>query len=112
MATGAEVQGVDALRASLESAATELAGLAPPEAGQLLLADAEAAAPRDTGVLAASHDLIVEAGHITVINTAAYAAAVNARDPWLDDTLTADQERVLDIYTDAVADVVDTVKGA
>lgn len=112
MAGGTDLQGVDGLRASLETAATKLAGLAPPEAGQLLLADATAASPRDTGVLAESHDLVVQAGSLTVVAAAPYAAIVHARDPWLADTLTADQERVLDIYTDEVADIVDHIKGA
>lgn len=112
MAAVTGIQGVDALRASLDTAAHELAGLSSQEAGQLLLRDAEARAPRDTEVLAASHDLVVSGSDLHVIATARYAAIVHAREPWMEETFIADQDAVLDLYADAVADIVENIKGA
>lgn len=106
------VRGVDQLVSSLNAAARELTGLAPVEAGQLLEDRATANARRRTGHLADSHDLIVEAGEVTVVNTASYAPIVNAYDPWLARTLDELTDQLVDIYADGAAGVVATITGA
>lgn len=111
MTAGTEVRGVGALRSSLDLAAHELADLDLSGVGQLLTTDAEDRAPRRTGHLAASHHAVVTAGAVSVVNTAAYAAIVHTRDPWLAQTIAADQDRVVATISDDVAAIVARIGG-
>lgn len=112
MADGSGIQGVDRLVDTLDAAAHELAGLTDPEAGQLLSNRAETTAPRKSGFLADQHELIVDAGEMTIVNTAGYAAIVHAREPWLTTALDAMTEEITNSYADDVADIVDQITGA
>jgi hypothetical protein len=106
------VRGSGRLIEALDSAATQLARLESPEAGQLLDTAATAAAPRRTGFLADHHEVIVTAGRLQVTNTAPYAGYVHAKDPWLARTLEQHTADVLTAYADAAADVVTDIRGA
>lgn len=107
-AAGVGITGLDSLVDGLGAAAHELADLpdAHREAGQLLTARAQTAAPRRTGVLAASHGPTVTADQVTVTAAAPYAAYVHARNPWLTETLNATTDDLLTIYATAVSEVV------
>lgn len=113
-AAGMGVRGVDQLVDSLDAAARELTGLtrAHTEAGQLLVARAHATVRRKTGRLDSSHDVIVDAGEVEVVNTANYAPIVHAYDPWLGRALDELRDQLIDIYAGGVADVVATIRGA
>lgn len=109
---GAGVRGYDVLVASLDAAARELAGLAPTEAGELVVTAAARNSPRRTGYLAAHHETIVTAGRVAVVNTADYAPIVNAHNPWLPRTLDEFTDQLVDLYAADVADVVAKINGA
>lgn len=112
-AAGVSLEGGTRLGATLHDAARDLADLADAgdDAGRLLEQAAEQAAPRDTGELAGDHHHVVVAGQLTVTNSAAYAARVHARNPWLAQTLDQRQTEVLNLYADAVANAVAQIKG-
>lgn len=110
---GAETRGIDDLRASLDSAARALATDLPPvEVGQQLVSRGAAAAPRETGTLANSHQLVITAGRLTVIAAAPHAAIVHAKQPWLDETLTAETDQIIDAAAEKVAVAVAQIQGA
>lgn len=113
MAAGKGVQGIEALNASLDAAAHEVASLldAHRDAGHLLQSGAESDAPRRTGALAADHHSIVVAGHVEVVNAKSYARPVHARRPWLANTLNQLHDQLLDIYSQAIAKAVGQVHG-
>lgn len=108
------VSGVDRLVASLDAAARELAGLtgAHTEAGRLLSDRASRNARYATGELSESHDVVVAAGTMQVVNTAPHAPIVNAYDPWLARSLDELTDQLVDVYADGVAGVVATIRGA
>lgn len=109
---GAETKGIDDLRSSLDSAARELADLPPVVVGQRLVSRGSAAAPRETGTLAASHQLVINAGQLTVIAAAPYAAIVHASKPWLAQALADETEQILTDTATEIADVVSHIQGA
>jgi hypothetical protein len=108
---GAGVRGYDGFVASLDVAARELAGLAPTEAGELIVTAGARNAPHRTGYLSAHHEAIVTAGRVDVVNTADYAAIVNARNPWLPRTLDELTDQLVDLYAADVASVVAKING-
>lgn len=112
-AAGMGVGGVSRLRETLNAAARELTSLggAHVEAGQLLAEHGGRTAPRRSGRLSESVGFTVEDAGFTVTAAAPYAAYVNARDPWLTRSYDANETAIIDIYTDAVADTVDHIKG-
>jgi hypothetical protein len=111
---GGGVEGVARLRATLDTAARELADLhgADVHAGQLLAQAGAARAPRDRGVLAESHGFTITDSGFEVVAAAPYAAYVHAVNPWLVREFDAQTETIIDIYADSVADAVAHVKGA
>lgn len=113
MAAGAEAQGVDRLVDSLASGADQLTHLddAAAKAGAFLVRRGEESAPRRTGYLATHHAAVVNAGQLEVTNSADYAAIVHARNPWLVRELEANEDRIVNIYADQVADVVAHIEG-
>lgn len=114
MAGDIDLVGAEQLRRSLAAAGEQLEDLsaAHKRAGQLLEERAEADAPRDTGFLSQQHDVLVDADQVSVGNTARYAPAVHARDPWLARTLDVLTNEVVDIYNDQVDQIVDSIRGA
>lgn len=109
----AELQGADQLVSTLRDAAQALQDLsaAEHEAGQLLAQAGSAAAPRETGNLAAKHGYDVVAAQVSVTAATPYASRVHARQPWLADTLTARADEVADVYLAGVEDALAQVRG-
>jgi hypothetical protein len=110
----ASVEGVDRLVGTLEAAAGDLVDLdLSPVAVDL----AAAAVPRtrvdrgwlrDTVRASVVDDAVVlEAGGGPVD----YAGIVHAYDPWLAETITAEETRVVDQVTDQVVDIIESVQG-
>lgn len=113
MADAVELQGLDQLVQSLDSAAHELAHLdqAAAAAGRLV-ADASAAdAPRRTGRLAASVRSDVLQDQPVIYSDLRYAPIVHARTPFITTQVTNRTDQVLTIYADAAQAVLATVKG-
>jgi hypothetical protein len=109
----AQVQGADNLVRSLQDAVAALSDLSATEdqAGQLLTQDAQSASPVDTGRMAAAHGYEVTGTTVAVTVATPYAVFVNAREGWFTDTITADADQVVGLYSDAVHAAVDLVKG-
>lgn len=113
----ASVRGVDALVASMDDAADQLADLTEghEQAGIVLETAARDSSPRRTGALAGTVAHQVSAGLVSITAgspAVTYAAAVHKQDPWIARTVDQRQAQVVDIYAEAVARTVDQIKGA
>ncbi len=113
----AHVEGADRLAGSLDTAAGELVQLDPAhaEAADTLSAAALPRTPRATGALAATVRASVVADGVALSAGGSgvdYAAHVNARTPWLAETVAATADTVADIYAAHVTKTIDHVTGA
>ena len=113
MSDAVELQGLGQLVQSLDSAAHELAHLdqAAAAAGRLVGEASAAAAPRQTGRLAASVRSDVLQDQPVIYSDLRYAPIVHARTPFITDQVVSRADQVLTIYADAAQAVLSTVKG-
>jgi len=113
MATGATFEGVEQLRDSLGVAAQQLQDLSTPSTQAAAVVDQALSqqAPKRTGHLADSFATVVDASGFTVTSAADYAAPVNALDPFKARALDATTNQVIEIYSNAVVEIVDKIKG-
>lgn len=114
MSITADLEGVDRLVATLEAAADDLVSLDL----QPIAVDLQAAAVPRTRVRSGrlrdtvrasvvDDDVILEAGSPDVD----YAGIVHAYDPWLADTVLAEETQVVDLLEQQVDDIVSTIEG-
>lgn len=106
----------------MDRASTDLQDFTQPhrEATSFLVGAAAPVTPRRSGALAAGHRTDASPTTGTVYNVKVYAGPIhwgwrrrNIRaQPWLTNTLTRTQERVLKPYADHVESVVGDIKGA
>lgn len=103
------MQGVDAFVRTLHDAAQQLAHLDEAEqaAAAQLAGRVTSTAPRRTGYLA--EHITAAQGHVVI--AAPYAAAVNARNPWVTRAVEAELTDVTEIFSQAVTEALAHVGG-
>ena len=108
-----KVHGADALARTARAAGDRVANLsaAHAAAASAVVQAAQGLAPVRTGVLRASIWGTTSTDRATVTANAPYAAYVHARTPYLTAALDQTRSAIVVDYGDAVADVVETVKG-
>lgn len=126
-AVSIRVEGIDRLSSTLRALKSDLAEIAPPDAGRVIGTAAQQRAPKRTGRLAASMSSEADSGVVSVTFGAAHAGPLNfgvgprsgMRGPhniratrFLTGTV-ADREAVwMNAYEKSAQDAVDRVKGA
>jgi len=115
-----EVEGDEALRASLARVAGQLddLGKAGETGGRAVAQRAQSAAPVETGALARSIRAEATGKEITVTAAARYApfqeygTATVPASPYMRPALEAATTTIVDAYTGQIQELLDTVKGA
>lgn len=115
-----EVEGDEALSASLRRVAGELDNLQAASAAgaQAIRARAQSAAPVDTGTLARSiradftGETITVGAYVEYARFQEFGTVYVAASPYLRPALEAAQTQIVDAYTGEIQKLLETVKGA